>query len=263
MVDTDLVVVGAGGGLAGALRAAEHGLDVLVVEADEHFRRGNNTSMSTAMVPGAGTRFQRAAGIDDSPARFLADVDAKTAGEADPTVARALTAVSAELVEWLADGVGLPIELARRHGLPRPLGPPGALGARPARVVAAARPARRRRRAPTGSTSCVPARAVGAGASTTAGSCASPSRTRTAGARTSPRGRCCWPPTATAPTPGSSREHLPARSPTRPTTAASSPAATRLRLGRVGRRRRRLPRRLPGPRGALGGRAHAGQAGRR
>ena len=111
MVDTDLVVVGAGGGLAGALRAAEHGLDVVVVEADEHFRRGNNTAMSTAMVPGAGTRFQRAAGIDDSPARFLADVDAKTAGEADPTVARALTAVSAELVEWLADGVGLPIEL--------------------------------------------------------------------------------------------------------------------------------------------------------
>ncbi|WP_433032968.1 FAD-dependent oxidoreductase [Actinomycetospora sp. CA-053990] len=111
MVDTDLVVVGAGGGLAGALRAAEHGLDVVVVEADEHFRRGNNTAMSTAMVPGAGTRFQRAAGIDDSPARFLADVEAKTAGEADPTVARALTAVSAELVEWLADGVGLPIEL--------------------------------------------------------------------------------------------------------------------------------------------------------
>ncbi len=111
MVDTDLVVVGAGGGLAGALRAAEHGLDVVVVEADEHFRRGNNTAMSTAMVPGAGTRFQRAAGIDDSPARFLSDVDAKTAGEADPTVGRALTAVSAELVEWLADGVGLPIEL--------------------------------------------------------------------------------------------------------------------------------------------------------
>ncbi|GAA4910755.1 fumarate reductase flavoprotein subunit [Actinomycetospora succinea] len=111
MVDTDLVVVGAGGGLAGALRAAEHGLDVVVVEADEHFRRGNNTAMSTAMVPGAGSRFQRAAGIDDSPELFLADVEAKTAGAADRRVARALTTVSASLVEWLADGVGLPIEL--------------------------------------------------------------------------------------------------------------------------------------------------------
>ncbi|MDD7942061.1 FAD-binding protein [Actinomycetospora lutea] len=111
MVDTDLVVVGAGGGLAGALRAAEHGLDVVVVEADEHFRRGNNTAMSTAMVPGAGSRWQRAAGIEDSPERFLADVEAKTAGTADRRVARALTTVSAGLVAWLADGVGLPIEL--------------------------------------------------------------------------------------------------------------------------------------------------------
>ena len=43
-----MVVAGAGGGLAGALRAAQCGLDVLVVEASEHYRRGNNTSMSTA-----------------------------------------------------------------------------------------------------------------------------------------------------------------------------------------------------------------------
>jgi fumarate reductase flavoprotein subunit len=111
VVDTDLVVIGAGGGLAGALRAAEHGRDVVVVEADEHFRRGSNTAMSTAMVPGAGSRWQRAAGIEDSPERFLADVETKTGGTADPRVARALTAVSARLVEWLADGVGLPIEL--------------------------------------------------------------------------------------------------------------------------------------------------------
>ncbi|MEP6629100.1 MAG: FAD-binding protein, partial [Lapillicoccus sp.] len=107
----DLVVAGAGGGLAAALRAAELGLDVLVVEVSEHFRRGNNTSMSTAMVPGAGTRFQREAGLDDSPARFLADVMAKTHDEADPRLAAALTDVSARLVEWLVDSVGLDLHL--------------------------------------------------------------------------------------------------------------------------------------------------------
>ncbi len=111
MVDVDLVVAGAGGGLAGALRAAQLGLDVLVVESDAHFLRGNNTSMSTAMVPGPGSRFQREAGIDDSPERFLADVRAKTHGEADDRVATALAHVGAELVEWLADHVGMPIEL--------------------------------------------------------------------------------------------------------------------------------------------------------
>lgn len=108
----DLVVAGAGGGLAGALRAAEAGLDVIVVETDEAFRRGNNTSMSTAMIPGAGTRWQQAAGVEDSPAAFLADVLAKTHGEADLPLATALTGFSAELVTWLADGLGLPLELA-------------------------------------------------------------------------------------------------------------------------------------------------------
>lgn len=112
MADVDLLVAGAGGGLAGALRAAQHGRQVVVAEANPHFRRGNNTAMSTAMIPGPGSRFQRAAGVEDSPERFLADVAAKTHGEADPVVAGTLAHLGAELVEWLADHVGLPVELA-------------------------------------------------------------------------------------------------------------------------------------------------------
>ena len=108
----DLVVAGAGGGLAGALRAAELGLRVLVVEASPHYAHGNNTAMSTAMVPGAGSRWQTEAGIDDSPEIFLADVLAKTKGMADRAVSHALTEVGARLVTWLADYVGLPMELA-------------------------------------------------------------------------------------------------------------------------------------------------------
>ncbi len=107
----DLVVAGAGGGLVGALRAAQLGLDVLVVEVNERYRRGNNTSMSTAMVPGAGSRFQRAAGIEDSPDRFLADVMRKTGAEADERLARALTRLSPRLVEWLADDLELPLSV--------------------------------------------------------------------------------------------------------------------------------------------------------
>ena len=108
----DLVVAGAGGGLAGAVRAAELGLHVLVAEASPHFARGNNTSMSTAMVPGAGSRWQEAAGIDDSAEIFVADMMAKTKGQADPVLASALAGVSSRLVTWLADSVRLPIELA-------------------------------------------------------------------------------------------------------------------------------------------------------
>lgn len=107
----DLVVAGAGGGLIAALRAAELGLDVLVVEASEHFLRGNNTSMCTAMVPGVGSRWQREQGIEDSVDLFAADVERKTKGQGDQRLARALAGVSGELVEWMADAVGLEMSL--------------------------------------------------------------------------------------------------------------------------------------------------------
>jgi fumarate reductase flavoprotein subunit len=130
----DLVVAGAGGGLAGALRAAELGLSVLVVEASEHFRRGNNTSMSTAMFPGAGSRWQASEGVDDSPEKFVADIMAKTHGQADPRLARTLAEVSAPLVEWLADSAGLPLSLVTDfnypgHAVPRCHSIPGRHGA--------------------------------------------------------------------------------------------------------------------------------------
>lgn len=108
----DLIVAGAGGGLVGALRAAELGLNVLVIEASPHFAHGNNTSMSTAMIPGAGSRWQQELGLEDSPDQFLRDIMAKTKGAADPDLANALARVSARLVTWLYESAGLPIELA-------------------------------------------------------------------------------------------------------------------------------------------------------
>lgn len=89
MSDVDFIVAGAGGGLIGALRAAELGASVLLVEATEHYLRGNNTSMSTAMFPGAGSRWQRDAGISDSAAGFAADIMKKTKNSADSTLVKA------------------------------------------------------------------------------------------------------------------------------------------------------------------------------
>lgn len=111
-VDVDVVVAGAGAaGCAAAIAAAERGLRVALVDADEHFRRGSNTSMSTSMIPAGGSRWQREAGVDDSPERFADDIRAKTGGHADETLTRALTGVAPELVAWLADTCGLPLSL--------------------------------------------------------------------------------------------------------------------------------------------------------
>src|SRR5262249_49597363 len=111
-MDFSCVVAGAGAaGLAAALKLAQEGQDVLLLEARETFERGCNTAMSTAMIPAAETPWQQRHGVEDSAERFLADVMLKTGGSADPTVSRALTRVSAELVGWIAEECGVPLEL--------------------------------------------------------------------------------------------------------------------------------------------------------
>ncbi|SEL79518.1 fumarate reductase flavoprotein subunit [Bosea lupini] len=115
-LEVDVVVIGAGGcGLVAALAAHEAGAEVAVVEKLP--RLAGNTMLSSGSIPAAGTRFQAAAGIADDPARFAADLR-RTAGphEAEALVDR-LADISAPMVEWLADTIGLPIELigAYRH----------------------------------------------------------------------------------------------------------------------------------------------------
>lgn len=109
--DFDLAVAGAGGGLIAALRAGDLGHNVVVIDADAQFQRGNNTSMCTAMIPAAGTRWQEQAGVADAPQRFLDDIERKTEGSADQRLADALTRASAPMVTWMADELELPLEL--------------------------------------------------------------------------------------------------------------------------------------------------------
>jgi fumarate reductase flavoprotein subunit len=112
MSDVDVLVAGAGGaGLAAALAAAQGGASVALLEWREHWRQGSNTAMSTSMVPAGGSRWQQEAGIEDSPDLFLDDIVRKTHGSAEPVVARALVDVAPELVAWLHDRCGVPLDL--------------------------------------------------------------------------------------------------------------------------------------------------------
>jgi fumarate reductase flavoprotein subunit len=126
-----LVVGGGGCGLTAALAAREAGAEVLVLERDAATL--GTTSMSTGLIPAAGTRAQRAKGIVDSPELFAADLMAKARGETDPAIARALADESAATVEWLIDVQGVPLTLLdsflypghsvkRMHGTPNRTG---------------------------------------------------------------------------------------------------------------------------------------------
>ncbi|WP_349359162.1 FAD-dependent oxidoreductase [Stappia sp.] len=129
----EVLVIGAGGcGLTAAIAAHEAGAEVAVIEKLE--RAAGNTVLSSGSIPGAGTRFQKAAGIDDTAERFKADLH-RVAGDHDaPHLTAALAGLSGPLVEWLVDVAGVELTLVETyrhvgHSVARLHAPPSRSGA--------------------------------------------------------------------------------------------------------------------------------------
>lgn len=112
----DLLVIGSGAcGLAGAIAAHDAGGTVAILEGRD--RPGGNSALSTGSIPGAGSRYQREAGIEDSPDRMVDDL-IRVAGHHDADdLTRMIAAECGPLCEWLIDGLGARMELitAYRH----------------------------------------------------------------------------------------------------------------------------------------------------
>lgn len=105
-----VLVVGAGGcGLTAALAARDAGADVLVLERDP--KVWGTTSMSTGLIPAAGTPAQASRGIEDSPALFAKDIVEKTKGRTDEAIALHLAKESAQTIAWMQDKHSVPIDL--------------------------------------------------------------------------------------------------------------------------------------------------------
>ena len=108
--DVDVLVIGAGAcGLAAAVAAHDAGASVAIVEKRE--RPGGNSSLSTGSVPAANSRFQREAGLVDSPEKMVADLMGIAKETEDLALVKCMAEVSAETVEWLVDTVGARIVL--------------------------------------------------------------------------------------------------------------------------------------------------------
>lgn len=127
-IETGTLIVGGGAcGMVAALAAHEAGQEVLVIEADAIAT--GSTALSAGLIPAAGTRLQRVAGVADSAALFARDIQAKAKGENPDDLVQALAKGSAPVIDWLCDMHGLPFSLVtdfdypghsarRMHGLP-------------------------------------------------------------------------------------------------------------------------------------------------
>ena len=110
-IEVDVAVAGAGAcGLMAALRAAQNP-DVIVAVFEKSTAEGCNAAVSSGSLAAGGTRFQAAAGIDDSPERHAADILANSGDERHRGLVSALCAVAPDYVHWLADDLGYPLEV--------------------------------------------------------------------------------------------------------------------------------------------------------
>lgn len=111
-MSTDVDVAIAGGGAAGLMTALRASLDddLVVAVFEKSTREGCNAAISSGSLAAGGTRFQRAAGIEDSPQQHAEDILAASGDEEWRPVVEALCSVAPDVVEWIADS-GYPIEI--------------------------------------------------------------------------------------------------------------------------------------------------------
>lgn len=130
-MQADAVVIGAGAaGMMGALVAAHRGADVQLLEAS--LDGPSNLRVSGGLFPGAGTRWQRQAGIQDDAANFARDIRAKAAGTANEAIVDVVARRCGDAIDFLADDCGISIHLmkivAPGHSVPRLHATPGESG---------------------------------------------------------------------------------------------------------------------------------------
>ena len=99
--EVDVVIVGFGGaGACAAIEAADCGANVLAID---RFDGGGATAVSGGVYYGAGTRFQREAGFDDTPDEMFNYLNAELNGVVAPETLRRFCDESNNNLEWLID----------------------------------------------------------------------------------------------------------------------------------------------------------------
>ncbi len=101
--DVDVIIVGSGvSGLAAALTARQLGAPrVLVAESEGVV--GGSSRLSGGLVMGAGTRYQKALGIDDDVESMFHDYMQLNRWNVDAAVVRRFVELAGPTVEWLGD----------------------------------------------------------------------------------------------------------------------------------------------------------------
>ena len=98
----DVIIIGAGStGMPAGIFAAERGARVLQIEADN--RIGGTLFWSSGQMSAAGTRLQKAAGIDDSADEHYEDAMRISSGTMDAALGRKAIDNASDTLDWLTE----------------------------------------------------------------------------------------------------------------------------------------------------------------
>ena len=107
-IDTDVVVIGAGGaGMSAALTAKENDVDVVLIEKMVYL--GGNTVRAKGGLNAAETKYQKAMGINDTIQTFIDDTMNGGKNINDPELVAYLAQNSSDAIEWL-DSMGISLK---------------------------------------------------------------------------------------------------------------------------------------------------------
>jgi fumarate reductase flavoprotein subunit len=110
--ETDVAVIGAGAcGLIAALSIKEAGVEVLVLERDD--TPTGSSTLSTALIPAAGTKLQASLGVEDSAEILTKDLIAKARNQNDPDMAFNVASASGPMMDWLISRLDIEISLVQ------------------------------------------------------------------------------------------------------------------------------------------------------
>ena len=106
-LETDIVIIGAGGaGMTAAINATQAGKNVIVLEKMPY--AGGNTTKATGGMNAAETHYQKEQGIEDSVAQFVEDTMKGGHDINDKDLVTVMAKNSAKGIDWL-DSIGAPL----------------------------------------------------------------------------------------------------------------------------------------------------------
>lgn len=107
IIETDIVIIGAGGaGMTAAITAKQAGAGVIILEKMPMV--GGNTTKATGGMNAAETKYQEAAGIEDSVQTFIDDTMTGGYEINNPDLVAVLAGQSADAIDWL-DTINAPL----------------------------------------------------------------------------------------------------------------------------------------------------------